>query len=91
MLLSRNELRKAAMKTYTVKVPIAGHIIVNVEAESEEDAARKAMESDDLTLDNLDSWEALEQFNAGNVCYCPHPWEVEAELDAGQDEEAAPK
>ena len=63
---------------YMVQVPIAGHIIVYVDAETEEEAISLAMESDDLNIDNLESWEALEQFNMGNVCYCPKPWSAEA-------------
>ena len=25
------------------------------------------------------SWEMLETFGRGNVCYCPSPWSVEVE------------
>lgn len=41
------------MKTYTVTVPIAGHLVVEVEAENAEDAIEKAMDSDQLTIDKL--------------------------------------
>ena len=77
------------MKTYTVTVPIAGHIVIDVEAESEELAIEAAMNSDKLTLDNVDCWEALEQFNEGNVFYCPQPWEAEAELAFGEEDDEA--
>ena len=66
------------MKGYSVMVPIAGHIEVVVEAESEEAAIAAAMDSDDLNLSNIVNWEALDRFTGGNVCYCPHPWEAEA-------------
>lgn len=77
------------MKTYTVTLPIAGHIVIDVEAESEEAAIEAAMCSDKLTLANIESWGALEQFNQGNVCYCPQPWEAEVELAFGEEDEAA--
>lgn len=67
------------MKTYGVKIPIAGHIYVEVEAANEDEAIEKAFEQD-FTVDNIESWETLEQFNKGNVCYCPHPWGAEAEI-----------
>lgn len=67
------------MPTYSVMVPIAGHIVVEVEAENEDDAKEKAMTSDELNLKNIHNWEALEQFNQGNVCYCPSPWGIDVE------------
>lgn len=67
------------MPRYSVMVPIAGHIIVDVDAENEDDAKNKALLSDDLTLKNIHGWEALEQFNQGNVCFCPSPWEIDVE------------
>ena len=66
------------MKTYGVKIPIACHAYVEVEAENEEEAVTKAMQSD-FGLNDVEEWEALERFNQGNVCYCPLPWEVEAQ------------
>lgn len=67
------------MSTYRVTVPIAGHHTVMVEAETEEEAIEKAMDTD--MSDGDFEWEALEQFHQGNVCYCPSPWEAEAELE----------
>ena len=67
------------MPTYSVMVPIAGHIIVDVEADNEDDAKEKALLSDDLDLKNVHEWEALEKFNSGNVCHCPSPWEINVE------------
>ena len=64
---------------YNVQVPIAGHAYITVEADSEEQAKEKAI--NETSLDDIESWEALEQFNQGNVCYCPQPWEIEVEED----------
>ena len=74
------------MKTYGVRLPVAGHVYVEVEAESEEDAIDKAFE-ESYTVDDLVEWETLRQFNQGNVCYCPHPWEADAELIEEDDED----
>ncbi|MCP3681275.1 MAG: hypothetical protein GY861_01165 [bacterium] len=63
------------MKTYGVMIPIAGHCFVEVEAESEEQAKSKAFEK--ISLDDIDDWEPLEQFNTGSVCHCPTPREIE--------------
>ncbi len=64
-------------KEYEVTVPFAGHMICTVEAETEEEAIEKAI--DRCTLSDVESWEAVQQFNEGNICYCPHPWEAEAQ------------
>lgn len=45
-------------KEYEVCMPITGIIWVTVEAESEEEAIEAAFESDQLTLDNVEEWEA---------------------------------
>ena len=72
------------MKQWSVMVPFAGHILVIVEAETEELAIEKAI--NDATLDQVEDWEALEQFNRGNVCYCPRPWEAEATDESDEDD-----
>ncbi len=64
-------------KSYTVIIPIAGHAFVDVEATSEDEAKDKAFNSVDKH--HIEEWEALEQFNRGNVCFCPSPWNVEIE------------
>ena len=66
------------MDTYSVIIPIAGHAVLTVEASSEKEAIEKGMEEAKLT--HVEDWECLKQFNQGNVCYCPSPWEAEAEL-----------
>ena len=68
------------MPTYSVLVPIAGHVEVIVEADSKEEAHEAALTSDDLELKNVVDWESLHRFTRGNVCYCPSPWEIEATL-----------
>lgn len=65
-------------KTYSVTIPFAGHIGVQVEANSEEEAINIALEQH-LSLDDVIEWEALREFNRGNVCCCPSPWEAEAD------------
>lgn len=65
------------MAKFNVTIPIAGHAFLEVEAESQEEAIQAAMEQ--VTLDHVEEWEPLEHFTRGNVCYCPSPWEIEAE------------
>lgn len=61
-------------KSYTVTIPIAGHLHFDVEAESPEAAKEQAY---NLPVEEGDlSWEMLERFNSGNVCYCPTPWNL---------------
>ncbi len=57
------------MKLYTVKVPIVAVCYVDVEAENEKEAIEKAMESEDLSLENVEEWEAFEHIVQGNVIY----------------------
>ena len=71
--------KEVTMPTYNVTIPIAGHAFKTVEADSEEEAIEKAME--EVSIDEIDEWGPLMRFNQGNVCYCPSPWEAEAELD----------
>lgn len=71
------------MKEYTITLPIAGHAVVTVEAESEEEAIKEAFNT--VTIDDIQEWEALRQFNRGNVCYCPSPWEIQ--VDVYEEEE----
>lgn len=73
-------------KVYSVALPIAGHIYVDVEAEDEDSAIAVALEREFQTKD-IENWEIMERgFTRGNVCYCPQPWDPEAELiDSGED------
>lgn len=54
---------------FTVGIPITGYISIEVEAESEEEAFEKAWESDKLTLENVEEWEAHEKVSRGNISY----------------------
>lgn len=56
-------------KTYSVAVPISGVIHVEVEADSKEEAIDKALESEQLTLENIDEWTPHRHLVQGNVCY----------------------
>jgi hypothetical protein len=78
------------MKTYCVMIPMAGHVCLSVEAESEDDAKEKAFDvagealdrmikSDDKSDAEFQNIELLDEFNRGNFCLCPSPWEVEVE------------
>lgn len=60
------------MKKYTVKVPIVAVCYIGVQAEDEREAIDKAFESDDLTLENVEEWEALEHITTGNVIHTYH-------------------
>jgi len=57
------------LKEFCVSVPIAGYAVVVVDAESEDEAKKKALES--VTLEDMESWEALEQIVEGNCFYGP--------------------
>jgi hypothetical protein len=74
-------------KTYSVAVPISGVIYVEVQAESEDEAIEKALESDQLTTENIDRWETHRYIVRGNVCSAVQ-WEAEAELMDDDGEEA---
>jgi hypothetical protein len=57
------------VKTWNVAVPLSGVIYVTVEAENEKDAIEKALQSDDLKLDNVEEWNASRYLVQGNVFY----------------------
>lgn len=67
-------------RTYQVTVPFAGHMVIEVDADTEAAAIEKALE--EVTSDHIEGWEPLECFHEGNVCYCPQPWEAEV-IDYG--------
>lgn len=68
---------------YTVTFPIAGHAVKLVEAENEDAAIEKARM--EITSDDFESWDVVEQFTKGNVCYCPQPWNVEVTEEKTED------
>jgi hypothetical protein len=53
------------MATYSVTLPINGKMFVEVEADSDEEAIDKALESE-LTIDLIEEWEALRIVCQGN-------------------------
>lgn len=64
------------MKIWNATIPIAGHVSLEVEAATKEEAQEKAFMTD-LAKDGYVTWEALDSFGKGNVCHCPSPWSVE--------------
>lgn len=56
------------MPRYSVQLPITGYVIVEVDAASEKDAIKKALEAD-VTKDDIEGWETHEYTNRGNVAY----------------------
>lgn len=76
------------MRTYAVTLPIAGHAYVVVDAEDEKDAIEQALNT--VELKHIETWEALEQFQQGNVSYCPRPWQIEVVDETPDDEESQP-
>jgi hypothetical protein len=55
------------MATYCVTLPVTGFCVVEVEAENADDAINKAM--DNVTNDDLETWETHREITRGNVCY----------------------
>lgn len=58
-------------KTYYVQLPIVGIVGFEIEADSEENAISKALCSDQVTTDNFQEWDAVENVCNGNVCHAP--------------------
>lgn len=79
-----NDSNASKLREWQVTIPIAGHAYLTVEAATEEEAREIALNS--VTHDDIETWEQLEQFNEGNVCYCPHPWEIEVVCLSGDEE-----
>jgi len=58
------------MPEYCVTVPIVGYACVIVEAKNEEDAKKAAMNGS-ITIDDIESWEAVEKIVEGNCFHGP--------------------
>ncbi len=54
------------MPSYEVKVPIAGYVVVEVKANSEKEAVKKALEKD-YSLDDVYEWDGYETIVRNNV------------------------
>lgn len=59
------------MSKFTVTLPIAGHAVVEVEADTKSEAISEAMEI--VEDQHITDWEPLEQFVSGAINYCPTP------------------
>lgn len=70
------------MKRYTVQVPIVAVCYVDVEAESEEEAINNALNSEDLSLENVEEWDAYRIIVEGN---CLHTNYNQAEIVSEED------
>ena len=66
------------VKDYIVSIPIAGKITFLVEAESEEEAVKKAWDADPDLGDA--EWEMMEHICEGNVLYASYN-DVKVELE----------
>ncbi|MCO5159671.1 MAG: hypothetical protein M9939_00925 [Mesorhizobium sp.] len=69
---------------YTVTIPIAGHAVVEVEADSEEQAKELAL--DQVELKHIETWDALHTVSSGNVLHFPSPWGIEVHDEGEVDE-----
>lgn len=56
------------MPTYSVRVPITGYAVVEVEAD-DEDAAIEAAVQKDLEMQDIEEWEHHQYVVRGNVFY----------------------
>jgi hypothetical protein len=65
------------MTEYCVTVPICGYALVMVEANDEEEAKKKALEGR-IDINDIESWEPLEEIVSGN-CFNGMQNEIEAE------------
>jgi hypothetical protein len=55
------------MPIYAVRLPITGVLEINIEAEDEESAIEKALQSDDLNVDYITEWDAVREIVRGNL------------------------
>jgi hypothetical protein len=56
------------MATYSVKLPISGYVLADVEAASEKEAIQKAMDHD-FRLADIEEWQVMEYLSQGNISY----------------------
>ena len=68
------------MNIYNITLPLTGIIYKTVEADSEEEAIRLAME--ESTLDDIEEWDTHRKIVSGNVFYgVLNEMEIEKEDD----------
>jgi hypothetical protein len=70
------------MKNYRVAVPITGVAFVDVKAETEKEAIDLAFAN--VTIDNIDEWDAVPYIVKGNVFY---GLQNEVEVECNEEEE----
>lgn len=58
------------MPSYTVQLPIAGYVSVDVQCGEDEDPIEVALCSD-FGTDDIAEWEAYRTLSSGNVLYAP--------------------
>lgn len=73
------------MKTWSVALPITGIAYIEVQAEDEASAIEAALNSDALTIESIETWEAHQYILQGNVFYGVQN-EAEATLEEDDEE-----
>lgn len=58
------------MKKYEVKLPVAGHILVEVHGESEFDAIKNALDAE-LKREMITGWDVFETLHSGFRLHAP--------------------
>lgn len=74
------------MKEYDVCVPITGVAWIVVQAKDKQHAIKRALESEHLTLDKIEDWEAHRVIVEGNVLHATTN-EAYAQLAFGEEDE----
>jgi len=57
------------MPRYSVRMPIAGYAVIEVEASNEKEAIGEAQSS--ISMEHVENWDALKIITEGNVCRAP--------------------
>lgn len=73
------------MATYEVILPIAGYVLVEVEANSEQEAIDNAFSSE-ITTNEIEEWDTYHHIVQGNVCHASEPHARATMVDDGRDD-----
>ena len=65
---------------YSIKMPIAGYVYKEIEADSEADALKKLYE-EGYELTDIEECDMFEKLVEGNICYTYHTEVVIEEMD----------
>lgn len=77
------------MKRYTVQIPIVAVCYVEIKAENAEEALEKAFDSKDLSLENVEEWDAYRIIVEGNCLHTSYNRaEIVSEEDIEESEES---